>query len=82
MMKLYMLKPIKQDAGPFYGYDVVTAMIVRAKSAAIARNVASRYAQDEAQRIGVNPWLHQQYTTCEELTTEGGELVLLQTRDG
>jgi len=68
-MKLYILKAIYgiEDFSPWF--DKSFGHLVRAESEIDARAIASRHCGDE----GVEPWLNESKTTCEELTSDGEE---------
>lgn len=75
-MKLYLLKPIKDDSGPWKNwYDKAFGFVIFAESEANARKIASEWHGDE----GSKPWLDPSLTYCKELTTCDRECVVLES---
>lgn len=77
-MKLWILKPISHDKGPWKPwYDKVFGFVVRAKTEQEARGIAHFNAGDE-NRTDKAPWLYAELSTCVELTTEGDAEMILR----
>lgn len=77
-MKLWILRPINSEAGPWSPwYDKAFGFVVRAESEAAARTLADPNGGDE-NRGGRNVWLDQSLSTCVELTSDGAAGVVMQ----
>ena len=82
-MKLWILRPIGYEFPNFWHkyvsvswtpwYDRVFGFVVRADTAKDARNWASTRAGDE----GGGAWLDDKQSTCEELTREGDQGIII-----
>lgn len=68
-MSLYHLERIEEA-----GWDEAIEMVVRARSAQVARKIASEYAGDE----GAATWLNVELTTCRELKVDGAEGLIVR----
>ncbi|MEA9392209.1 hypothetical protein SJI19_16920 [Acerihabitans sp. TG2] len=78
-MKLWILKArdedLTSDDNPWeQWYDTNFGLLIRAESEDRARELAQAEACDEKRG---SPWLDAKYSTCYELTNDGGEGVLL-----
>lgn len=85
-MKLWLLKP-KDDNYVAWNpwYDKAFGFVVRAETEERARQLANDKGGDEVGKIsnttyrtGGDPWLDPKQSTCEELTTDGDEEVVLE----
>ena len=89
-MKLWILKArdedLPRDDNPWEPwYDKNFGLVVRADSEARARQLAQSEAADEKRGAFLGsktsntnaPWLDAKYSTCDELTSDGSEGVLL-----
>ena len=73
-MHLWILAPLNEDDGPWNPwYEKCFGMIVRARNAEYARELASREALEE----GTDVWLDASLTRCEILRTDGDEKVII-----
>ncbi len=70
-MKLWLLRPV-DDWEPWY--DKAFGFVVRAETEGRARELASADAGNE----GAGVWLNADETTCEELSDDGPEAVVIQ----
>ena len=78
-MQLWILRPIdveEKDSLWYTPYDKMFGFVVRAKTEKIARRIAHRNGGDE-NRSGKSPWLHGNLTTCERLTDNGHERLVM-----
>lgn len=81
-MKLWILKSRDDelrgsDNNPWHKkYDVMLACVVRAESESRAREIAQSEGADEV-REGLLAWLAPEYSTCEELLTDGEEGLII-----
>jgi hypothetical protein len=79
-MKLFELRPrkdlLKNDNPWEPWYDKTFGFVVRAKTAQKAREYADEYSSEENDG-GKNPWLHEKYSTCNELTRNGDECIIM-----
>lgn len=74
-MKLWHLKPVDDDSGPWKPwYDKVFGMVVRAKTEADARKAAS----DEAGCEGRGAWTDPELSSCVELLKGGDPEVIIR----
>ncbi len=69
-MRLWILSRL--DTVP--QYDVTNAVVVRAHSEARARELAARVAGDE----GAQVWIHEDESSCGELTADGVEAIIIR----
>lgn len=89
-MKVYILKPkneLPENDNPWEPwYDKCFGFIIRANSEKEAREFADENAGDENREQffnkknakTTNPWLDKNYTTCEELSDNGEEGVIMR----
>ncbi len=85
-MKLWLLRPIRQDGDAWDPwYDKSFGFVVRADTEERAREVANSNGGDETgpakvdiYRTGGDPWLDPKQSTCEELTADGDECMVIQ----
>ena len=82
-MRLWLLKPVdglSDDESPWEPwFDKAFGFVVRADSEESARKYANGVAGEENHECkGITPWLDNGYSTCQELTDEGKEGVILQ----
>jgi len=74
-MKLWLLRPHDNDpAWERPSYDKAYGFVVRAATAEIAREIASRDAGDE----GAAVWLDRSHSACVELTQQGSPQIVLR----
>ncbi|MFT4274540.1 MAG: hypothetical protein QM578_26420 [Pantoea sp.] len=78
-MKLWLLKAraedLPNDNNPWKNpYDKNFSLVIRAESEDHARQLAQDVAVDESHG---SPWLYAKYSTCDELSRDGSEGVLL-----
>lgn len=75
-MKLYLLRPIHKEGDDPWDpwYDKCFGFVVRASSSEKARELASKENGDEGAKV----WLDPSYSTCAELATRGGEMVVIK----
>lgn len=72
-MKLYILKA-RDDAEPWSPwFDKTFGMVIRAESEERARTIAAENCSEE----GRGAWLDSENSTCEELTGDGEEEVII-----
>lgn len=85
-MQLWIIRPVEnlpeQNDPWFEKYDIALGFVVRAESEGQARILADRFAgsNDGTFHNGyrwVNPWLETDYSTCEPLSHEGEEGVII-----
>jgi len=78
-MKLWILRPINEDQGPWVPwYDKAFGFVVRAETEDQARRFAHEMGADEnREEKGVNPWMDDSLSTCEELDADGSEGVVM-----
>lgn len=79
-MKLWHLQvKDNRSTNSRWGWDCAYAFVIRAKSSAAARRLAASRAGDEKDReSGHNPWLDPKATTCEVLTLNGEEELIIR----
>ena len=89
-MELYILKPIENlpdGDNPWNPwFDKCYGMVIRAKNEKSARNHADKKAGDENRGEFLNkkisntkhPWLDKKYTTCEILSSDGKNGIIIQ----
>lgn len=70
-MKLWYLEVKSEDVG----YDEVDAFVIRAETEEQARLIAYGRAGDE----GGETWRNPEYSTCEELTADGAQGIILRS---
>lgn len=74
-MKLWILEAregLPNGDNPFNSScEIMDGIVVRAESEEQARQIAQIY--DSNWRSDCSPWINQKYTSCKELTSEGGE---------
>ncbi|MDT8848970.1 hypothetical protein RN053_00570 [Pantoea dispersa] len=80
-MKLWILKArdgdFNAEENPWeMPYDKNFGLVIRAESEERARELAQAVAQDEALYCN-SPWLDAKYSTCNELSNDGSEDILL-----
>lgn len=73
-MKLWLLQPIEGQAAWERWYDKAFGFVVRAKTEAEARELASEDCGDEGKMC----WLDSAQSTCEELTRKGKSGVIMR----
>jgi hypothetical protein len=82
MMKLYLLRPKKglpelpedRKSNPWEPwYDKAFGFVVRAENETIARTLASKENGEEP----ADAWTNPELSTCVELTTDGGEGIII-----
>lgn len=71
-MKLWILKPTTLGEEEL-SWDCTWGLIVRAKTAAKARQLAAKSCGDEGEEF----WLNVRLSNCNELKPEGGEGIIL-----
>ena len=75
MNKLWILRPVTEDAAPWMPwFDRMFGFVIRAKSEAAARTLAAEQAGDE----GPQAWLSPNIATCIELQADGDEEVIMR----
>jgi hypothetical protein len=88
-MKLWLVKArddLPKDDNPWDPwYDKNFGFVIRAETAEQARIIAQENTSDEgrirasAKEYGDGiPWLHEKYSTCEELLSDGQEGLIIQ----
>jgi len=87
-MKLYILRPVKDDPHWEPWYDKAFGFVVCAESARQARQLASEEAGDEVDKqynndyselISVsNPWLSAKHSTCKELKPGKKQAIIMK----
>ncbi len=84
-MKLWLLRPIDEESGPWEPwYDKTFGFVVRAENEADARKMADENAGDENNYRRVhasgdgNPWLHTAFSSCKELLADGEAVVIIE----
>lgn len=80
-MKLWLLRPREDIAKSAFGpwaiwWDKAFGFVVRAETEEQARQIANANAGDE--NGDEHPWLGFLWSTCEELSAEGTEGVIIQ----
>jgi hypothetical protein len=74
-MKLYLLRPVNDQAGAWDPwYDKAFGFVVRAVNEPAARALACEEYGDEGEAV----WLDPSQTTCEELTADGPQEIVLR----
>lgn len=79
-MKLWILRPIDPDNGPWNPwYDKTFGFVVRAETEQQARQLANDGGSDETRERGQTqtPWLDLALASCDELTGEGEAEVVI-----
>lgn len=78
-MKLWLLRPIKIHGDSLWNqwYDKAFGFVVRANTEQEARELANEESGDEVYDEP-DVWLKQEFTLCEELTTQGESEVILR----
>jgi hypothetical protein len=80
-MKLWILR-VNEDRSVEYpdpwhpSYDKFHGFLIRAESEERARILADRNGGDENNK-GQHPWLNSEFSTCEELSVDGVEEILI-----
>ena len=76
-MKLWILKPIDDNAGHWQGHwDSVFGFVVRAESEELARKMVNPEGQDENRKHN-DVWLDPALTTCVELSAGGLPAIIM-----
>src|SRR5947209_6503280 len=74
-MKLWMLRPLKDDSAPWLPYyDRMFGFVVRAATEEAARSLAASSCGDE----GSDAWLSGRSATCVELRADGPAGVIME----
>jgi hypothetical protein len=87
-MKLWLLRPVdclKEEGNPWCPwYDKAFGFVVRAETEEEARAMADRNAGDENHEISylIKPWIDARYSSCVELTPEGGQGLVMRDFQG
>jgi len=78
-MKLWLLRPAKEKKGGPWDpwFDKSFGFVVRAETEEKAREIADDNAGDE-NRDAKHPWLKSRYASCEELTPNGEEDLIMK----
>jgi hypothetical protein len=75
-MKLWILRPLKDDSAPWLPYfDRMFGFVIRAESEDKARSLAASNWGDE----GPDAWLSSRLSTCVELRADGPAGVILES---
>jgi hypothetical protein len=74
-MRLWMLRPLKDDSAPWLPYyDCMFGFVVRAATEEAARSLAASNCGDE----GPDAWLSGRSSTCVELKADGPAGVIME----
>lgn len=73
-MRLWLVRPHDGDAAWEPWYDKAFGFVVRAATAEVAREIASRAAGDEGGAV----WLDRSRSACVEITYEGSPQIVLR----
>ncbi len=88
-MKLWLIRPVdglgeKDDPWEPW-FDKSFGFVVRAETEDRARQIANANGDDEVcskytqpRPLKCDPWLHERYSTCTELTPDGGEDIIMK----
>ena len=77
MMKLWLLEAIRERSPWVPWYDTCFGLVVRAETEVEARAIASENGGEEI-KSGAEPWMHEEYSTCIELTGDGDRGVIIR----
>lgn len=77
-MKLWLLRPINEDAVPWIPWtDRCFGFVIRTTTEEKARKIADENHGDE-NRYAEKPWLNKELTSCKPLTIMGEEEIIIK----